>query len=58
MTDGLKPPPLSSTAAQVAQRVAQTLPGKRIVVWVPKPMGLAVWLLRRMPSRLLPEALR
>jgi decaprenylphospho-beta-D-erythro-pentofuranosid-2-ulose 2-reductase len=58
MTDGLQRPPLSSTADQVAHRVARALPGRRLVVWVPGSMGLAVWLLRRLPSRMLPESLR
>jgi decaprenylphospho-beta-D-erythro-pentofuranosid-2-ulose 2-reductase len=58
MTEGLRKPPLSSTVDQVAHRVARALPGRRLVVWVPRPMGLMVWLLRHLPSRILPTDLR
>lgn len=58
MTHGLNRPPLSSTAEQVAEKVARALPGRRVVVWVPWPMGWVVWLLRRLPTRLLPADLR
>jgi decaprenylphospho-beta-D-erythro-pentofuranosid-2-ulose 2-reductase len=58
MTDGLRRPPLATTADGVAQRVVRALRGRRVVVWAPAPMGFAVWLLDRLPKRLLPAELR
>ena len=58
MTDGLKRPPLATTSDQVAQSVVRALRGRRVVVWVPSGMAAVVWLLDRLPKRLLPAGLR
>jgi decaprenylphospho-beta-D-erythro-pentofuranosid-2-ulose 2-reductase len=58
MTDGLKRPPLATTSDQVAQRVVRALRGRRVVVWAPPGMAAVVWLLDRLPKRLLPAGLR
>jgi decaprenylphospho-beta-D-erythro-pentofuranosid-2-ulose 2-reductase len=58
MTDGLKRPPLATTADKVAQRVVRALRGRQVVVWAPAAMGAAVWVLDRLPKRLLPAELR
>jgi decaprenylphospho-beta-D-erythro-pentofuranosid-2-ulose 2-reductase len=58
MTDGLKRPPLATTADKVAQRVVRALRGRRVVVWAPAGMAAVVRLLARMPKRLLPADLR
>jgi decaprenylphospho-beta-D-erythro-pentofuranosid-2-ulose 2-reductase len=58
MTDGLKRAPLATTAEKVAQRVVRALRGRRVVVWVPGPMRAAVWVLNRVPRRVLPAELR
>ena len=58
MTAGLEKPPLSTTPGKVARRVARALRGRQVVVWAPRSMALAVWLLRSVPSRLLPAKLR
>lgn len=58
MTEGLDRPPLWTTPDQVAKHVAQALRGPRTVVWVPRPMRFVVWLLRRLPARVLPSGLR
>jgi decaprenylphospho-beta-D-erythro-pentofuranosid-2-ulose 2-reductase len=58
MTDGIEPAPLATTAEKVAQRVVRAMRGRRVVVWAPAPMGAVVWLLRRLPRRLLPAELR
>lgn len=57
MTEGMKPAPLSSTPAQVAEVTVRALRGRRSTVWVPAPLALlalafrltprAVW--RRLP---------
>jgi decaprenylphospho-beta-D-erythro-pentofuranosid-2-ulose 2-reductase len=58
MTAGLKRPPLATTTEQVAARVERAIAGRRVVVWVPWPMGWVVRLLRAVPAKLLPEDLR
>jgi decaprenylphospho-beta-D-erythro-pentofuranosid-2-ulose 2-reductase len=58
MTAGLPKPPLATTPEKVAQRVARALRGRQVVVWVPRSMALAVWVLRRLPARVLPASLR
>lgn len=57
MTEGMKPAPLSSTPAQVAEATVRALRRRRSTVWVPAPLALlalafrltprAVW--RRLP---------
>jgi decaprenylphospho-beta-D-erythro-pentofuranosid-2-ulose 2-reductase len=58
MTEGLQKPPLATTPEKVAWRVALALRGRRTVIWAPAPMGLAVRVLRHLPSRVLPAQLR
>lgn len=58
MTAGLPKPPLATTADRVAKRVMSALPRRKIVVWVPRSMGLAVRVLNLLPRRLLPAAWR
>jgi decaprenylphospho-beta-D-erythro-pentofuranosid-2-ulose 2-reductase len=58
MTEGMRRPPLATTADKVAQRVVRALRGRRVVVWAPSGMASVVWLLDRLPKRLLPAGLR
>jgi decaprenylphospho-beta-D-erythro-pentofuranosid-2-ulose 2-reductase len=53
MTEGLDRPPLWTTPDKVAKSVTQALRGRQTLVWVPRPMGFVVWLLRRLPAGVL-----
>ncbi|WP_185445095.1 SDR family NAD(P)-dependent oxidoreductase [Kribbella qitaiheensis] len=58
MTNGLRTPPLATTPERVARRVGHAVAGRRTVVWAPWSMGLLLWIVRRLPARLLPAGLR
>jgi decaprenylphospho-beta-D-erythro-pentofuranosid-2-ulose 2-reductase len=58
MTEHLDRPALWTTPAKVASQVARALPGRRVVVWVPRTTALTVRVLRRLPSALVPPSLR
>ncbi|MGC4939859.1 SDR family NAD(P)-dependent oxidoreductase [Kribbella sp. DT2] len=58
MTADLPRPPLATTPEQVGRRVARALRGRRVVVWAPPTMAVVVWVLRLLPARLVPPALR
>ena len=49
MTEGMSPAPLSSTAPQVADAVAQALAKGRNEIWVPRTLGALVFGLRLLP---------
>jgi len=49
MTEGMKPAPLSSTPAQVADAVVRALAGRRRAVWVPPALGALVVVMRLLP---------
>lgn len=49
MTQGMKPAPLSSTPAQVADAVGRALRKGRNAVWVPAPMGMLAFAFRMTP---------
>ncbi|WP_028924429.1 decaprenylphospho-beta-D-erythro-pentofuranosid-2-ulose 2-reductase [Pseudonocardia acaciae] len=49
MTDGMAPTPLSSTAEQVADVVADAVRNRRELVWVPAPWRIVMSVLRHLP---------
>jgi decaprenylphospho-beta-D-erythro-pentofuranosid-2-ulose 2-reductase len=52
MTEGLKPAPLATTPAAVAQAVLEGLEGGAQTVWAPRPLRLLMLVLRMIPRPL------